>query len=182
VTPPTGAADGVRIRALRWWDVEVVTALERELFGATAWSAETFWSELAQPTRCYLLAEQVGRDSELLGGAGLLGDAGLLGGAGLLGYAGLMVTGPEGDVQTVAVAPAAQGRGVGARLLAALVGEAVARGATSLLLEVRADNAAAIALYRRFGFEQLAVRRGYYQPEGVDALIMRCRPLAAGAP
>jgi [ribosomal protein S18]-alanine N-acetyltransferase len=170
VTPPTGAADGVRIRALRWWDVEAVTALERELFGATAWSAETFWSELAQPTRCYLLAEQVGRDS------------GLLGEAGLLGYAGLMVTGPEGDVQTVAVAPAAQGRGVGARLLAALVGEAVARGATSLLLEVRADNAAAIALYRRFGFEQLAVRRGYYQPEGVDALIMRCRPLAAGAP
>ena len=153
--PPAPGA-GPALRPLRWWDVETVAALERELFGVTAWSAETFWSELAQPGRWYVTAADAGS---------------------LLGYAGLMVSGAEADVQTLAVAPSAQGRGVGARLLAALVEEAAGRGATGLLLEVRADNAAAIGLYRRFGFEQLAVRRRYYQPEDVDALVMRLRPL-----
>jgi ribosomal-protein-alanine N-acetyltransferase len=145
------------LRCLRWWDVELLIPLERELFGPTAWTAEAFWSELAQPSRRYLVAQ---------GGAG-----------DILGYAGLMVTGAEGDVQTVAVAPSAQGGGVGARLLAALADEALDRGATSLLLEVRSDNAAAIGLYRRSGFEQIAVRRRYYQPGDVDALVMRLRPL-----
>jgi [ribosomal protein S18]-alanine N-acetyltransferase len=145
------------LRPLRWWDVEAVVPLERELFGATAWSAETFWSELAQPSRWYVTA--VAPDGELLG------------------YAGLMAGGAEADVQTIAVSPAAQGQGLGRRLLGALVEEADARGATSVLLEVRADNPAAIALYRSAGFEQLAVRRRYYQPDDVDALVMRLRPL-----
>lgn len=132
--------------------------LERELFGGTAWSAEAFWSELASPgTRWYVAAR--GPDGDLLG------------------YAGLMVVGTQADVQTVAVAPAAQGRGAGRLLLDALVSEAVRRGATSLLLEVRADNAPAIALYRRAGFERIAVRRAYYQPGAVDAWVMRRRPL-----
>jgi len=149
---------------MRWWDVEVLLPLERELFGLTAWSAETFWSELAQSqTRCYLVAVEVHDQGE--------------GEGALLGYAGLMVSGPEADVQTLAVASPAQGRGVGGLLLRALVDEAVRRGAEALLLEVRADNAAAIGLYRRNGFEQLAVRRGYYQPGNVDALVMRRRPL-----
>ena len=72
---------------------------------------------------------------------------------------GCCAAGTEADVQTIGVAPAAQGRGVGTVLLRALVDEAARRGATSLLLEVRADNAAAIRLYTREGFERIAVRR-----------------------
>ena len=150
VTPPSG------LRPMRWWDVAAAVALERALFGGTAWSAEMFWSELAAADRWYVVAEEAGR---------------------LHGYAGLMASGPEADVQTVAVAPGAQGRGLGALLLDALVREAANRGATSLLLEVRADNSPAIRLYERKGFERLAVRRGYYEPVGVDALVMRLRPL-----
>jgi ribosomal-protein-alanine N-acetyltransferase len=133
---------------MRWWDVERVMPLERELFADTAWTAESFWSELAHPeSRWYLVVEAVPAD-------------GCAQGPLLLGYAGLMVAGSEADVQTVAVARA---RG---------------RGATSLLLEVRADNAAAIALYFAHGFEQIGVRRRYYHPGDVDALVMRLRPLS----
>lgn len=157
------AEQPVRLRRMRWWDVEHLLPVERELFGPTAWSAETFWSELAHPdTRWYLIAE----DAES-------GD--------LLGYAGLLVSGgvggPEGDVQTVAVAPAAQGRGVGRFLLRAVIAEAARRTVTSLLLEVRADNDAAVRLYRSEGFERVSVRRAYYQPGDVDAWILRLRPV-----
>ena len=147
---------GPTVRLMRWWDVEEAAALEPVLFGGDAWSVETFWAELAVPGRWYVVATD--------------GDA-------LLGYAGLAVGGPEADVQTVGVRPGAQGLGTGGVLLRALVDEAARAGATSLLLEVRADNAPAIALYERHGFERIAVRRGYYQPEDVDAHVMRLRPL-----
>jgi ribosomal-protein-alanine N-acetyltransferase len=143
---------------MRWWDIEQLLPLERELFGPSAWPAETFWAELAHPeTRWYVVVVD---DRERL-----------------IGYAGLLAPGAEADVQTVAVAPAAQGHGVGGILLAALIEKARERGATSLLLEVRADNESALGLYRSRGFEQIALRRRYYQPEDVDAVVMRLRPL-----
>jgi ribosomal-protein-alanine N-acetyltransferase len=162
VTAGPGGAAGVRLRPMRWWDVEAVQGLDAELFGPTAWTAAMFWSELAAgPTRWYVVAEGEG-------------DA-------LAGYAGLLVSGSEADVQTIGVAPAAQGQGVGTLLVRSLTAQAVGRGATSLLLEVRADNAPAIALYTRQGFERIAVRRRYYQPGDVDAWVMRRRPLPASS-
>jgi [ribosomal protein S18]-alanine N-acetyltransferase len=162
--PVTDRAEGGRIRAMRWWHIEPLLPAEQQLFGATAWTAETFWSELAAPGRHYLVAERAGGD-----GPG--------GRPELLGYAGLMVGGSEADVQTLAVLPPAQGQGWGGRLLRELITRAAAERATALLLEVRADNPAAIALYRRHGFDQLAIRRRYYQPGEVDALVMRLRPV-----
>ena len=55
-----------------------------------------------------------------------------------------------------------------------------ADGAASVLLEVRVDNAPALHLYEALGFERLGRRRGYYQPENVDAWTMRL-PLGAAA-
>jgi ribosomal-protein-alanine N-acetyltransferase len=151
------AAGEVRLRAMRWWDLDAVLPLERELFGTSAWTPEIFWSELAHPqTRWYVVAE---------------------GSSGLIGYAGLLVPGAEADVQTVAVAASEQRHGVGGVLVDALIEQAHRRGATGLLLEVRADNAPAIALYQQRGFERIAIRRRYYQPEDVDAWVMRLRPL-----
>lgn len=54
-----------------------------------------------------------------------------------------------------------------------LIGEARERGARELFLDVRADNPAAQALYTSLGFEQIAERPGYYQPDNVAALVMR---------
>ncbi len=142
---------------MRWWHIAPATALDAELFGRTAWSAETFWAELARPeTHCYavLLGPERDGDPELLG------------------YAGLRVVDGTADVQTVAVAPAAQGRGRGAVLLDWLLEQARRRAAREVMLEVAAQNTAAQSLYRQAGFEQIALRRGYYGP-GQDALIMR---------
>ena len=74
---------------------------------------------------------------------------------------------------TLAVAPQGRGRGLGALLLAELEARARARGAACLMLEVRADNGPARALYDRAGFTLVSVRRRYYQPGDVDALVLR---------
>ena len=158
-----------RLDPMRWWDLDAVMEIETEAFGPTAWTAETYWSELAQAqTRWYVVA----RD-EPDGGTSRDGEPS----AAVLGYAGLMVQGAEADVQTIAVGPSARGRGLGRQLLRALIDEARRRAASSLLLEVRADNQPAIGLYESEGFERLAVRRAYYQPGHIDAWVMRRRPL-----
>jgi [ribosomal protein S18]-alanine N-acetyltransferase len=74
---------------------------------------------------------------------------------------------------TLAVDPAHWGQGIGTALLSALVDEAGRRGYTEVLLEVREDNPRARQLYLRHGFTEIGIRRGYYQPAGVDAVVMR---------
>lgn len=147
------------LRDVRWQDIPQLAALERELFGDQAWSEATWWSELAgRPRRDYLV------DTD---------PAGPVDADAILGYAGLDVSGEVADVMTVAVAPAAQGHGLGRRLLDQLVARARAQGAQWLMLEVRADNLAARSLYEKRGFSVLQVRPRYYQPGDVDAMVMR---------
>jgi ribosomal-protein-alanine N-acetyltransferase len=66
-----------------------------------------------------------------------------------------------------------RGRGIGSALLEALLAEAGRRGCTEVFLEVRTDNNRAQQLYRRHEFTEIGIRRGYYQPSGADALVMR---------
>lgn len=146
---------------MRWWHVADVHALERDLFGTTAWSLESFWGELAHPNRSFLVAVHQGRT---------------------VGYGGVVVNGADADVQTIGVARPEQGRGTGRQILRALRAEAVRAGATHLLLEVRADNDAAQRLYLREGFVQIARRARYYQPDDVDALILRAALAPAPGP
>ncbi|MEV5884084.1 ribosomal protein S18-alanine N-acetyltransferase [Streptomyces sp. NPDC052020] len=142
---------------MRWWDIEPVLELERELFPDDAWSRGMFWSELAHArgpaaTHRYLVAELDGR---------------------IAGYAGLAAAGGVGDVQTIAVARDQWGTGLGRRLLTELLRAATAFECAEVLLECRVDNVRAQKLYERFGFEPIGLRRGYYQPGNVDALVMR---------
>jgi ribosomal-protein-alanine N-acetyltransferase len=139
---------------MRWWDLEAVMGLEGDLFGAEQWSTSMFWSELAErATRHYLVA--YGQQD-----------------ADVTGYAGLCTYGQEAYVQTLAVRRDQQGTGIGRTLLQALLTEADRRGATSVALEVRADNAVAQRLYAEHAFAPVGRRRGYYQPSGVDAVVM----------
>ena len=89
-----------------------------------------------------------------------------------VGHAGIMVIAGEGHITTVAVDPAWQRHGVGALLMVQLHQYAIDRQLESLTLEVRVSNAAAIGLYRRFGYAPAGVRKNYYSDEGEDGLIM----------
>ena len=156
--------DRVRLARMRWWHVAQALPVERALFPDEPWTERTFWSELGQlASRHYLVALDADQP-----------DADQPGGERLVGYAGLCDYPDEAWVQTVAVAPAAQGRGLGDRLLTALLDEAARRRAPAVSLEVRADNPAAQRLYERHGFVRTGVRRGYYRP-GVDAWVLTRR-------
>lgn len=149
----------VDVRRMTWRDLAHVVELEQGLFPVDAWSAELFWGELAQPSRHYCVAET--------GGA-------------IIGYGGIMAIGATADLQTIAIAGQAQGTGTGRRLLETLIAIALDQGCTEMLLEVRSDNAAAQRLYLARGFEVIANRRDYYGT-GIDAQIMRLRPLDGAA-
>jgi [ribosomal protein S18]-alanine N-acetyltransferase len=142
------------LRTMMPADLEAVLGLEHALFAEEAWSRPMLEGELAEQSRSryYLVAE----------------DDGVL-----AGYAGLLVAGAQADVLTLAVAADRWGQGIGSALLGALLAEAARRGCTEIFLEVRTDNARAQQLYRRYGFSQIGIRKGYYQPSGTDALVMR---------
>lgn len=139
------------VRRMRWWDIPAVMTIEESVFPSTAWTPAQFWSELAQDDRAYFVTEVPGR---------------------VVAYGGVMVRPPTADIQTIAVEPEHHGRGIARDLLARLLTAAETGRCTEVLLEVRADNAQAIALYDAAGFTVIARRSAYYGP-GEDALIMR---------
>ncbi|UUU31466.1 ribosomal protein S18-alanine N-acetyltransferase [Streptomyces sp. CA-210063] len=148
------------LREMRWWDIEPVLELEKDLFPEDAWSRGMFWSDLAHArgphaTRRYVVAESPDEDGRIVG------------------YGGLASAGDVADVQTIAVAREHWGTGLGALILTELLRAATAFECAQVMLECRVDNVRAQKLYERFGFEAIGFRRGYYQPGNVDALVMR---------
>jgi [ribosomal protein S18]-alanine N-acetyltransferase len=152
----TACSEPVTIGALTVADADRCAELEAMLFpGDDPWPTAAFVRELAAEHNHYVAA-RTGADGSLVG----------YGGISRLGR-----TPPfEYEIHTIGVDPAYQGRGVGRRLLGELLN--VAAGAV-VHLEVRTDNAPAIALYRSVGFTQVGLRRRYYRVSGADAYTMR---------
>jgi ribosomal-protein-alanine N-acetyltransferase len=146
-----------RLRAMTRADLADVLDLENKLFPEDAWSPEMFGNELrhSSDSRRYVVASSDGFP--------------------LAGYAGLMFVpgATQADVLTIAVHPDCWGQGIGSLLLAALIDAARERGCAEVFLEVREDNLRARGLYTRRGFTEIGIRRGYYQPSGVNAIVMR---------
>ena len=116
------------------------------------WSLSLFLSELALRTSRHYIVARVDTT--------------------VVGYAGLMFSGDDAHVTTIAVDPAWHRAKIGTRLLLALAHTAVDRGARNMTLEVRVSNAAARALYERFGFAPAGIRKNYYVETNEDALVM----------
>ncbi len=138
-------------------DVAAIMAIETTVFESDAWSVSMMRSELESEHSYYLVAFRPETPDAVEAYAGLLAPRGA----------------SEGEIQTIAVTEAARNHGLGRALIARLTAEARRRGARELFLEVRADNPTAQRLYRALGFEQIATRPRYYQPDDVDALVMK---------
>jgi ribosomal-protein-alanine N-acetyltransferase len=143
----------VTIDGLTEADADRCAELEAILFpGDDPWPTVAFVRELAAEHNHYVAARE--------------GDT-------LIGYGGISRLGRtppfEYEIHTIGVDPGHQGRGIGRRMLDALLNIA----ADSVVhLEVRTDNDAAIALYRSVGFAQVGVRKRYYRVSGADAYTM----------
>lgn len=152
---------GYSLREMSADDIPAVHTLEEALFPADAWPLHLFEEELAHPEwRLYWVIEADGE---------------------IVAYAGAQYSSGMADVQTIAVTPAHEGRGLGGFLLRLMAARSRAWGATDLLLEVRVDNERAQGLYLRHGYSVIHTRRGYYN-DGCDALIMNKSLLADTEP
>ena len=127
-----------------------VAALEKVCF-SDPWSEKSVASELENPLSCWLVA---------------------LDGETVAGYVGSQTVMDETDMMNVAVHPDFRRQGVARALILALIGELKKRGSRCLTLEVRASNEAAIALYKKHGFEEVGRRKNYYDLPKEDALIL----------
>ena len=143
----------MQLRTLSIDDLPQVMDLERGLFQNEAWLEQTMAAEITSPQTHYVGAFD----------------------GSLLGYAGLRVSGASysSDIQTIGVDPQSQGTGIGRTLMNQLLAFAKRQGSEEIFLEVKAGNKSAIALYLSLGFEQIDIRKRYYQPSGEDALVMR---------
>lgn len=142
------------IRTATGDDLAAIMTLERTSFPTDAWSEAMMREELASPHGWYIVDDEAGR---------------------LVGYAGLRaVSGArDADIQTITIAEVSRGRGRGRSLLRALLDEALRRGVSDVFLEVRADNPVAQALYVSEGFAEIGRKPRYYQPDDVDAVVMK---------
>lgn len=147
LTPP----EGVTLRTLSGQDAVVAAALDQEIFGAEAWPEGLFAAELSSRWATYLGAFDNGR---LVGLGGIAGDL-------------------EGDLMTLGVLPAWRGRGLGRHLCESLLDAVRERGMSAVILEVRAGNVGALALYSDLGFVPVRQIPRYYSAPTEDAVMMR---------
>ncbi len=144
--------DNIKIVPMNEGHLEELEKLEKLCF-SRPWSRRMLAEELENQCAAFLVAE------DSVSGK-------------VLGYAGLLVVADEGYITNVAVFPEHRRSGVAAKLIGVFENFARGNHLAFLTLEVRPSNAAAITLYRRFGFEEVGRRKNYYDLPKEDALIL----------
>ena len=130
--------------------IEDLAAIEKLCF-SKPWSYESLAEELSNPLAVFFVAEQDGKT---------------------VAYAGMHHIIDEGYITNIAVHPDFRGRGIATALVKCLDGYARENDLAMITLEVRCSNSTAIGIYRREGFDEEGVRRGFYEAPKEDALIM----------
>ena len=161
-------------------DFEPIFALEQAVFGLE--SKDSLMRALRSPSFDYFKAEMTDDAAEagnIVSAVAVSDKAAdkakaVEAGRGLVGFIATNNLSPEGEILSVAVDEKARNNGVGKALLSHALGYLKTKGVDKVFLEVSVDNVAAIALYRGAGFEDLYVRKDYYNDHGhgVDALIL----------
>jgi ribosomal-protein-alanine N-acetyltransferase len=142
----------LEFRKMELDDIDIIVELERLCF-TLPWSRQSFIGELTQNKYAYYLV-------------------GLWEGR-VVAYGGIWIVANEGHITNVAVHPEFRGRGIGEELMRGLLSLALEQNAESVSLEVRPSNTVAKSLYKKLGFAEVGLRKGYYFDNGEDAIIMR---------
>ena len=133
-------------------DIEDVVKIEAEAYGKHHWSKSSFYDEMHNNLAKYYVAKT---------------EAGEL-----VGYAGTWHIIDEGHITTIAVKKSHLRKHIGEAIIVKILEDCYKEGIKYLTLEVRVSNEAAIGLYTKYGFSSLGTRKGYYQDNNEDALIM----------
>jgi tRNA threonylcarbamoyl adenosine modification protein YeaZ/ribosomal-protein-alanine acetyltransferase len=144
---------GVKFRSMTALDLVSAIAIEKAVYGKTAWSADQFKEEFAKAPKSaqYLAAEIEGQ---------------------LIAYAGIFYVADVADIHTITVVADQRRKGIGRELLKRLIDWARVKKAQAIMLEMRLGNDAARPLYESFGFIEISKRENYYGP-GLTAVVMR---------
>lgn len=140
-------------------DLEQVMQIEKENF-SVPWTETGFFSFLIREDTMFLVAEEEGT---------------------ILGYCGVVTASGEGDITNVSVKGTRQKEGIGGHMLTELLSRLADEGVTTVFLEVRAGNSGAIHLYRKLGFEEVGVRKNYYEVPREDGILMKWEAAASTA-
>jgi ribosomal-protein-alanine N-acetyltransferase len=191
-----------RIEPMRIEHIPVVSAIEKKCF-AQPWPQNAYRREIQSNKMAhYFVARKIEPGSEPDPpppvNTGSTADGGLMGRLSrmfrggpdepatpaleaelrsIIGYAGLWLMTDEAHITTIAVDPEFQGNGIGELLLLGLIERSVQIGAHWLTLEVRVTNHVAQALYEKYTFKEMGLRRRYYSDNGEDALVMWTDPV-----
>ena len=138
------------IRELCHMDILEVYAIECDNF-PQPWTKAALLGEIESDKSHYLVAEEEGA---------------------ILGYIGFWKIFDEGHITNVAVKKDVQDKGIGSALVEGIFSLGVGLGVDKFTLEVRVSNQSAIALYKKYGFEEAGIRKNFYDKPNEDALIM----------
>lgn len=133
-------------------DIDDVVTIEEEAYGEHHWSKSSFYDEMSNNLAHYYSAKT--SDGELVG------------------YAGTWHILDEGHITTIAVKKDYMRKHIGEAIIVKILEDCYDSGIKYLTLEVRVSNTPAINLYTKYGFNSLGTRKGYYQDNNEDALIM----------
>ncbi|MBB5326321.1 ribosomal-protein-alanine N-acetyltransferase [Anoxybacillus tepidamans] len=141
----------IKFRPMTLGDIDGVLAIEKASF-TLPWSREAFYNELVHNRYAqYVVMEHDGR---------------------IIGYCGMWVVIDEAHITNVAVLPEYRGKKLGEALMRTMMDTAKQLGAVTMTLEVRVSNYVAQSLYRKLGFLNGGIRKGYYPDNQEDALVM----------
>ncbi len=142
----------VKLKPMEKIDVDKVIEIEAKAYGNHHWSKDSFLSELSNELARYFSV--FNKNGELIA------------------YCGCWQILEEAHVTNIAVSPEYKRKHIGELLLKTIIDECYKNMVKFITLEVRTSNTPAISLYEKYGFKSLGTRKGYYQDNNEDALIM----------
>lgn len=169
------------IREMTLQDVPAVAEIEKACF-SLPWSEQSLADSVQREDTLFLVCEEDGgqeskRDTMIPEYRNERDDATM---NDIVGYIGMYLSFDEGDITNVAVAPAFRKKGYGEAIVSSAIKIAKEKQLEMIVLEVRVSNTPAISLYKKMGFEEIGIRKKFYEHPIEDAMIMQCQLTTKG--